>query len=64
MDKRQAVDRHDFPVREDIPEYFERNFVVCVAISRYQYGAVNDQEIGVGRRQAVTILIVFRCRQR
>jgi len=59
-----ARNANNFAVRETAGQAFQRDRIHRVAINRHQYGAVDDQKVGVIGRQLLAVLIMDRLRQR
>src|SRR5690606_11460412 len=50
-DQRAAGHLHDVPAREGLGQHRRGARVGRVAVGRHQHGAIDDQEVGVGRRE-------------
>ena len=56
-DEDAAVDGHDVVAREGFLQLRAGQFVVGgLAVGRHEYGVVDDEEVGVGGREAMAII--------
>ena len=62
QDERAAGDADDFPIQEKPLQDIQGGLILGQLVGRYQDSAVNNQEICVGRRQALAFRSVASVR--